>query len=210
MLVIEVHCPIQAQHPDPLLQQRQDKKKDKEKRKAIVPQHSRSASSCAHFENQILVPVHKSNGFGNHLIRRKTSQICVRRQAPSGSLPRFGNETFEETTQSLHVYSSDPSDIERIAVKHMRQMKQIRVDDTDLNILTPQKCFQAAMASGSNMPLLIPEKEMNIHKSQRPLVSRFFIFLIRLANGGWVSSEVVGEIIRGRRTPFKTQRDHSN
>jgi hypothetical protein len=35
------------------------------------------------------------------------------------------------TAQSLHVYSSDPSEVERIAVKYMRKREQIRVYDTD-------------------------------------------------------------------------------
>lgn len=58
------------------------------------------------------------------------------------------------TAQSLRVSSSDPSEIERIAEKYMRKQEQMRVYDTDLNILTPQMCFQAAIANGSNMLLL--------------------------------------------------------
>jgi hypothetical protein len=47
------------------------------------------------------------------------------------------------TAQSLHVCSSDLSEVKRMAVKYARKRgeEQIRVYDTDLNILTPQMCF---------------------------------------------------------------------
>jgi Protein of unknown function (DUF3723) len=76
------------------------------------------------------------------------------------------------TAQSLHVYSSDPSEVERIAVKYMRKREQIRAYDTDLNILTPPMCFQAAIANGSNMLLLIPEKEIDINGELEASVSQ--------------------------------------
>ncbi len=44
------------------------------------------------------------------------------------------------TFHSLDVDPSDPSEVERVAVKYMR--KQIRLFDTELNILTPQGCFE--------------------------------------------------------------------
>jgi hypothetical protein len=76
------------------------------------------------------------------------------------------------TAQSLHVYSSNPSEVERIAVKYIRKREQIRAYDTDLNILTPQMCFQAAIANGSNMLLLIPEKEIDISEELEASVSQ--------------------------------------
>jgi hypothetical protein len=54
----------------------------------------------------------------------------------------------------------------------MRKREQIRVYNTDLNILTPQMCFQAIIANGSNMLLLIPEKEIDINKELEASVSR--------------------------------------
>jgi hypothetical protein len=54
----------------------------------------------------------------------------------------------------------------------MRKSEQIRVCDTDLNILTPQMCFQAAVANGSNMLLLIPEKEIDINEELEASVSQ--------------------------------------
>ena len=42
--------------------------------------------------------------------------------------------------------------------------KQMRLFDTNLYILTPPNCFEAAIANGSNTILLIPEAEMNINK----------------------------------------------
>jgi hypothetical protein len=43
------------------------------------------------------------------------------------------------TAQSLLVNSSDPSEVKRKAVKYMRKKEQMRLYDTDLNILT-HKC----------------------------------------------------------------------
>jgi hypothetical protein len=54
----------------------------------------------------------------------------------------------------------------------MRKREQIRVYDTDLNILTPQMCFQAAIANGSSMLLLIPEKEIDINEELEASVSQ--------------------------------------
>jgi len=53
----------------------------------------------------------------------------------------------------------------------MRKRKQIRLYDTDLNILTPQICFQATIANGSNMLLLIPESKIDINKELEVSVS---------------------------------------
>ena len=65
---------------------------------------------------------------------------------------------------------SDPSEIERLAVKYMR--KQIRLFDTELNILTPADCFEAATADGSNTILLIPEAEINISEELETSISK--------------------------------------
>lgn len=70
------------------------------------------------------------------------------------------------------MYSSDPFEVERIAVRYMRRREQIRVYDTDLNILTPQMYFEAAIANGSNMLLLIPEKEIDINEELDASVSQ--------------------------------------
>jgi hypothetical protein len=58
------------------------------------------------------------------------------------------------------VDPSDPSEIERVAVKYMR--KHVRLFNTKLNILTPADCFEAATADGSNTIFLIPEAEIDI------------------------------------------------
>lgn len=44
--------------------------------------------------------------------------------------------------------------------------------DTNLNILTPQMCFQATIANGSNILLLIPEKEIDINEELEASASR--------------------------------------
>ena len=49
--------------------------------------------------------------------------------------------------------------------------KQMRLLDTDLNILTPRNCFQAAIADGSNTLLVIPEKEIDINEQLEASVS---------------------------------------
>ena len=50
----------------------------------------------------------------------------------------------------------------------------MRVYDTDLNILTPQTCFQATIANKSNMLLLIPETEIDINEELQAPVSQLF------------------------------------
>jgi len=61
-----------------------------------------------------------------------------------------------------------------MAVKYARKREeeQIRVYNTDLNILTPQMCFQVAIANGNNMLLLIPEKEVGINEELETSVSQ--------------------------------------
>lgn len=65
------------------------------------------------------------------------------------------------TSEILEVPPSDTSQVERIAVKYMR--KRIRLYDIDLNVLTPQMCYQAAVANSGNLLLLIPETDININ-----------------------------------------------
>ncbi|KAF1948545.1 hypothetical protein CC80DRAFT_556251 [Byssothecium circinans] len=64
------------------------------------------------------------------------------------------------TSHRLDVDPSNPSEVERVAVKYMR--KKMRLFDTELNILTPRDCFEAATAEGRNTILLIPEAEIYI------------------------------------------------
>jgi hypothetical protein len=47
----------------------------------------------------------------------------------------------------------------------------MRLYDTDLNILTPQMCFQAAIANKSNMLLLVLERDIDISKELEASVS---------------------------------------
>jgi hypothetical protein len=74
------------------------------------------------------------------------------------------------TSRSLYVDPSDPSEVERVAVKYMR--KGIRLFDTELNILTPADCFEAATANGSNTIILIPEAEINISEELETSISK--------------------------------------
>ena len=73
------------------------------------------------------------------------------------------------TADRLLVDPSDPSEVERVAKKYMR--KRIRLFDTALNILTPQECFEAALASGTNTIFLIPEAEISINEELEASVS---------------------------------------
>jgi len=70
---------------------------------------------------------------------------------------------------SLLVNPSDPSEDERVAKKYIR--KRIRLFDTELNILTPQGCFEAALADGTNTILLILEAEISIDEELKAFVS---------------------------------------
>lgn len=74
------------------------------------------------------------------------------------------------TAQTLLVNSSDPSEVERIAVKYMRK-EQMRLYDTDLNILIPEMCFQAAIANRRNILLLIPERDIDTSEELEASVS---------------------------------------
>ena len=89
----------------------------------------------------------------------------------------------------LDVEPSDPSEVERVAVKYMR--KHIRLFDTELNILTPRDCFEGATASGKNIILLIPEKEIDISEELEASASE----LISKKD----STEEAGAKKRGRR-----------
>ena len=70
---------------------------------------------------------------------------------------------------------SDPSEAERIAAKYMR--KKMRLYDTNLNILTPGNCFDAATGDGSNTILLIPEAEIDMNKELGICVSMTVIVI---------------------------------
>jgi len=48
----------------------------------------------------------------------------------------------------------------------------MRVYDTDLNILTTQMCFQAALAHRSHILLLIPERDTVINEELEVSVSQ--------------------------------------
>jgi len=92
----------------------------------------------------------------------KTSSMPVFSLLPIGMTPHAIRITYKvwersgwRTSHSLNVDPSDPSEVERVAVKYMR--KRIRLFDTELNILTPQGCFEAATADGRNIILLIPK-----------------------------------------------------
>lgn len=76
------------------------------------------------------------------------------------------------TSQILDVDPSNPSVVERVALKHMR--KRIRLFDTDLNILTPQHCFEAASQGGKNTILLIPEGDIDISEDLENSVKELF------------------------------------
>jgi hypothetical protein len=73
------------------------------------------------------------------------------------------------TADSLLVDRSDPSEVERVAKKYMR--KRIRLFDTTLNILTPQECFEAALADKAGTIFLIPEAEMKIDEELEESIS---------------------------------------
>ncbi|KAK6592219.1 hypothetical protein H4I96_12079 [Botrytis cinerea] len=58
--------------------------------------------------------------------------------------------------------SSDAREVYRMAIKHMR--KGMRLFDSELNILRPPQCLEAAIASGSNIILVIPEVNIDIDR----------------------------------------------
>jgi hypothetical protein len=50
--------------------------------------------------------------------------------------------------------------------------KGMRLYDIDLNLLTPRLCFQAAIAKGTNLLLLIPETEIDINEELEASVTQ--------------------------------------
>ena len=57
-------------------------------------------------------------------------------------------------------------------MRYIRKRKQIRLYNTDLNILTLQICFQATIANGSNILILIPERKIDINEVLEVSVSQ--------------------------------------
>ena len=57
------------------------------------------------------------------------------------------------------VDPSDTSEIKRVAKENMR--KKIRLFDSNLRMLTPRDCFEAATTDGTNSIYLIPEANLN-------------------------------------------------
>lgn len=98
------------------------------------------------------------------LEREREMQIQERREEERPQLIRIDFSIRERrvwrTADSIMVDPKDPSVIERIATKYMR--KHIRLFDKELYPLTPEGCFQAAIAGGSNVIYLIPEAEIDI------------------------------------------------
>jgi hypothetical protein len=88
----------------------------------------------------------------------------------------------------LLVDPSDPSEVERVAKKYMR--KRIRLFDTELNILTPRGCFEAALVDGTNTVLLIPQAEISIDEELEASVSEL---------GSNTDFRIERDLKRGRR-----------
>lgn len=79
--------------------------------------------------------------------------------------------------------------------------KQIRVYDTDLIILNPQLCFQAAIATRHNMLILIPKNETNINEELEDSVSQLLSEL-----DSEIGASIVGGEIRVASRKMKGQK----
>jgi len=125
---------------------------------------------------------------GHELVAAESSLDTSRNpQTPENKQPEQGQSnrksdvwiTFKirergvwRTAQTLHVDSSDPSQVERTAIKYMRKADRIRVYDTDLNVLTPEVCFKAAIANRAHLLLLIPERDIDINEELEASVAQ--------------------------------------
>jgi len=118
---------------------------------------------------------------GSSLDTSRNPQSPVNKQPEQGQKNRKSDVwiTFKirergvwRTAQTLHVDSSGPSEVERIAIKYMSKADRIRVYDIDLNILTPQVCFKAAIANRAHILLLIPERDIDINEELEAFVSQ--------------------------------------
>ncbi len=73
---------------------------------------------------------------------------------------KFREEGFWKDASFLMIDPFDPSEVERVAKKKIRE--KIRLFDTELRMLTPQECYQAVMIDGTYTVLLIRESEIYI------------------------------------------------
>jgi len=73
---------------------------------------------------------------------------------------KFREEGFWKDASFLMIDPFDPSEVERVAKKKIRE--KIRLFDTELRMLTPQECYQAVMIDGTYTILLIRESEIYI------------------------------------------------
>jgi len=73
---------------------------------------------------------------------------------------KFREEGFWKDASFLTIDPFDPSEVERVAKKKIRE--KIRLFDTELRMLTPQECYQAVMIDGTYTILLIRESEIYI------------------------------------------------
>ncbi|ETN44757.1 uncharacterized protein HMPREF1541_10427 [Cyphellophora europaea CBS 101466] len=69
------------------------------------------------------------------------------------------NGTWRDV-QTLQVYRADPSEVARVAKKSMR--KGFRTMDTNMQLLAPDDCFEAATIDGTNTILLIPQADLDV------------------------------------------------
>lgn len=69
------------------------------------------------------------------------------------------NGTWRDV-QTLQVDRADPSEVARVAKKSMR--KGFRAMDTNMQLLAPDDCFEAATIDGTNTILLIPQADLDV------------------------------------------------
>lgn len=69
------------------------------------------------------------------------------------------NGTWRDV-QTLQVDRADPSEVARVAKKSMR--KGFRTMDTNMQLLAPDDCFEAATVDGTNTILLIPQADLDV------------------------------------------------
>ncbi len=86
------------------------------------------------------------------VLSERPEQVCIHFKIRQNNIWR--------DVQSLWVDPSDPSEVVRVAKKNTR--KGLRMFDTNMHLLTPDNCFGAVTADGTNTIVLVPQRELHI------------------------------------------------
>ncbi|KIW35777.1 uncharacterized protein PV06_11881, partial [Exophiala oligosperma] len=86
------------------------------------------------------------------VLKEAPEQVCIHFKIRENNIWR--------NVQSIWVDPSDPSEVMRVAKKNIR--KGLRIFDTNMHLLTSDNCFEAVTTDGTNIIVLVPQRELDI------------------------------------------------